>query len=140
MKTFKLIQNLSLLTLLSIVISCTSQEEKDMNLRQEIESLTKTNKIITARLDSLNNSNFAPFKQYEKIVLNEIKSNPDSTINNYHRLIKKHPNSFWSHEAKRRIENIQERKKFWSSQDGWKLDNIPKKPTNGERTISCPGC
>lgn len=140
MKTFKLIKKLAFFTLLIIIISCNNQEEKDVNFRQEIESLTKANKILTTKLDSIINDYVTPFKQYEIIVLNEIKVNPDSTINNYNHLIKKYPNSFWSHEAKRRLENIQERKKFWNSQDGWKLNTIPKKPINGERTISCPGC
>ena len=35
---------------------------------------------------------------------------------------------------------LKKRKKYWTKKNGWKLNDIPKKPLNDEQSISCPGC
>ena len=95
-------------------------------------------------MNSVNAEFIKPFKIYEKIVLSELENSPNQIISDYEFLIKNYPNSFWRHEAKKRIENVEKRKKYWSEKDGWKLPEKPKKPKSikriGPMVISCPGC
>ncbi|MBD3864583.1 hypothetical protein [Olleya marilimosa] len=131
---------LSILLFLSLFCVFTNCEKEDVFLSKELNELKNSNKKLNAELDSLKKLYINPFKQYENIVLDESKNNPDSIINEYEKLIKNHPNSFWKHESERRIKNIEKRKKYWTKKNGWKLNDIPKKPLNDEQSISCPGC
>jgi len=131
---------LSILLFLSLFCVLTNCEKEDDFLSKELNELKNSNKKLNAELDSLKKLYINPFKQYENIVLDESKNNPDSIINEYEKLIKNHPNSFWKHESERRIKNIEKRKKYWTKKNGWKLNDIPKKPLNDEQSISCPGC
>jgi len=118
-----------------VLTSCTDNQ----NLKNEIMQLKSDNALFKKKLDSLNNNYIIPFSSYQDVVMHELKSSPDSIINSYNKIIEKYPNSYWSHEAKRRIENIEKRKKSWSEENGWNLD-IPPKPNYNEGVISCPGC
>lgn len=133
---------LSFLVLL-IVTSCTNTNKLD-ELENRIAKIERHNKILVDSLNSVNTEFIKPFKIYEKIVLSELENSPNQIISDYEFLIKYYPNSFWKHEAKKRIENIEKRKKYWSQKDGWKLPEKPKKPEFIEiaepMVVSCPGC
>ncbi|EAQ41242.1 hypothetical protein [Polaribacter sp. MED152] len=126
-----------------IFTSC-NDSRKLKDLESRISNIENQNKILSDSLKSLNAEFLKPFKAYEKIVLFEFKNSPNEIISDYEYLIKDYPNSFWKHEAKKRIENIKKRKNYWTEKDGWKL---PKKPEKTElikiiepMVISCPGC
>jgi len=129
-----------------VLASCTDNQ----NLKNEITQLKSDNALFKKKLDSLNKDYVIPFRSYQDVIMNELKSNPDSIINSYNKIIDKYPNSYWSHEAKRRIENIEKRREYWTKEKGWnfsaknKMSPTFKKPTYEEvvmeRTISCPGC
>ena len=126
-----------------IVSSCT-HNEKLSELEKRIIIVESQNKILLDSLNSTKNKFIKPFKIYEQLVLSELKNSPNQIISDYKILINDYPNSFWKHEAKKRIENIERRKKYWSEKDGWKLPEKPKKPKLIEIiqpiSISCPGC
>ena len=108
----KLKNQLSILLFLSLFCVLTNCEKEDDFLSKELNELKNSNKKLNAELDSLKKLYINPFKQYENIVLDESKNNPDSIINEYEKLIKNHPNSFWKHESERRIKNIEKKKKI----------------------------
>lgn len=139
MKSFNTLTRTSII-ILFLFLSCKKENKEDDFLSKELNELLNSNKKLNAELDSLKKLYINPFKQYENIVLDERKNNPDSIINEYEKLIKNHPNSFWKHESERRIKNIEKIKKYWTKKNGWKLNDIPKKPLNDEQSISCPGC
>lgn len=122
-----------------IITSCTNKSN-DAQLNEKLNKLKDSHEKLIAEFDSINNYYVKPFRIYENIVLKEKESNPDSIIKRYKKLIKNYPNSFWKHESERRIENIKKRKKYWTEKNGWKFDDIPKKPNYDEQIISCPGC
>ncbi|MEM6517001.1 MAG: hypothetical protein AAF688_12515 [Bacteroidota bacterium] len=134
MKTFKII-------MLAFICSqsCTEQK-KESGLNEKLNKIISSNENLERRLDSINNNFVRPFETYERIVNQERENHPDSTITKYKSLIKKYPNSFWKHESEKRIKNIEKRKKYWTKENGWKLEDIPKKPNFDEQVISCPGC
>ncbi len=120
------------------LISC-NDSKKLKDLEKRIYNVENNNKILS---DSLNKF-VKPFKIYEKIVLSELTKSPNQIILEYESLIKNYPNSFWKHEAVKRIKNVEKRRKYWSEKNGWKL---PKKTPNIkvieiiEPVVSCPGC
>jgi len=127
----------------SLITSCNNNEKLE-GLEKRISNIENENKILNDSLESVMIEFIKPFKIYEKIVLSELKNSPSQIISDYEFLIKDYPNSFWKHEAKKRIENIEMRRKYWSEYGGWKLPKKEKKielieiiePT----VISCPGC
>ena len=121
-----------------IALGCT-KNNKELRLTEQLDELKDSNENLSKKLDSINNLYIIPFKLYESIVIREYESSPETSINRYHELINRYPNSFWKHESEKRIENIEKRKKYWTEKDGWRFDNIPKKPTYDEQVISCPG-
>jgi uncharacterized FlgJ-related protein len=129
--------------IISLFTSC-SNSNKMKDLENRITTIENQNKILMDSLKSVNAEFLKPFKIYRKIVLSELKKSPNQIISDYEFLIKNYPNSFWQHEAKKRMENIETRKKYWSVEEGWKLPKKIKKPELTEiieiTTISCPGC
>lgn len=115
---------------------------KDLELR--ITSLEKQHKTTLDSLNTLNTEFIKPFKTYEKIVLDEFKNSPTKTLSDYEDLIEDYPNSFWKHEAKKRMANIERREKHWTEKNGWKFPEKRKKSEASEiveiEAISCPGC
>ncbi len=121
-------------------ISCNDDRNLDL-IKTKIEEVEKQNNSLFDSLEKINNNYLTPFKIYEKIVLSEVNKSPEILIKEYKRLIKKYPNSFWMHEAKNRIKNIEKRKKYWSENNGWNLPLEKEEPFIIEtKTISCPGC
>ena len=118
--------------------SC-KQKSITPDIREQILSSNKKNEELNNKLDSIIRNYVVPFQEYEKVVMQEKDTNPDSLINMYLKIINKYPNSFWKHESERRIKNIKKRKSYWTKDRGWQLD-IPKKPSEDESIISCPGC
>ena len=137
-------KNCILLFLILLIVTSCNKAEKLNEIENRITNIENQNKILVDSLNSLNSEFIKPFKVYEKIVLSELKNSPNQIISDYEFLIKDFPNSFWKHEAKKRIKNIEDRKKYWSEKDGWKLPEKQKKPELTElieiTTISCPGC
>lgn len=137
-------KNIFVIILTFILFTSCNDNEKLKDLENRISNIENQNKILSDSLESVNIKLIRPFKVYEKIVLSELKNSPSQIISDYKFLIKDYPNSFWKHEAKKRIENIEMRKKYWSQYEGWKLPEKPKKPQSTETleviSISCPGC
>jgi outer membrane protein assembly factor BamD (BamD/ComL family) len=130
------------ITILSILalISCNDDKKLDL-IKTKIEEVEKQNNSLFDSLEIINNTYLTPFKIYEKIVLSEVNKSPEILIKEYKRLIKRYPNSFWMHEAKNRIKNIEKRKKYWSENKGWNLPSKKEEPFIIEtKNISCPGC
>ncbi len=133
-------KNIKILFILSILIfSGCAENQNNQDLKNDLVQLKTDNAMLKKNIDSLNKEFILPFKLYQENVMSELKSHPDSIINSYKNIIAKYPKSYWSHEAKRRIENIKTKRIFWSKEKGWDL-NIPKKPDFDESKISCPGC
>ena len=138
-------KNIFVLIISILLFTSCNDSEKLKNLENRIYNVENQNKILLDSLNSVNIDFIKPFKIYEKIILSELKKSPNQIISDYEFLINDYPNSFWKHEAKKRIENIEKRKKYWSEKNGWEL---PKKPEESELTeiieqpivISCPGC
>ena len=120
-----------------IVLGC---KNNNTQLREQLNELKYSQENLVKELDSIRDFHITPFKIYESIILEEKESNPDSLINRYNIFINKYPHSFWRHEAERRIKNIVNRKKYWTEENGWEFDDIPKKPKFDQHVISCPGC
>lgn len=120
------------------LISCQEEKNKLNKITIEIEQLNVANKKLRQRINSISNDFIEPFQMFENTVLNESKRSPDTIISKYKSIINKFPNSFWSHEAKSRIKNVQKRRKLWSKSKGWELLNVI--PMKDMETISCPGC
>ncbi|RPD99140.1 hypothetical protein EGM88_03885 [Aureibaculum marinum] len=129
--------------ILLIITSCTKTEKLN-KLENRITKIENQNKILVDSLNYVNAEFIKPFKIYEKIVLSELENSPNKIISDYEFLIKNYPNSFWKHEAKKRIENIKERRKYWSKKDGWKLPSNVKISELNEiirpPVVYCPGC
>jgi predicted methyltransferase len=137
-------KNMILSFLFLLIVSSCTNTEKLTELENRIAKIENQNKVLVDSLNSVNAEFIKPFKIYEKIVLSELENSPNQIISDYEFLIKDYPNSFWRHEAKKRIENVEKRKKYWSEKDGWKLPEKPKKTELIEiiepMVISCPGC
>jgi outer membrane protein assembly factor BamD (BamD/ComL family) len=131
---------ITMLLTLFLITSCKDDKIKDLENR--ISNIENQNKILNDSLDFVYAEFIEPFKMYEKIVLTEMENSPKQIITDYKNLIKHYPNSFWKHEAKKRIQNIEARKKYWSEEEGWKLPEKTKKPELiiEPMVISCPGC
>lgn len=132
-----------ILIMLLLVTSCNNTDPLS-GLEARMTTLENQNKILLDSLNTVNTYFINPFKMYEQIVLSELENSPDQIISDYELLIHDYPNSFWKHEAKKRIEKIERRKKYWSEKEGWKL---PEKPAKIElidliepMVITCPGC
>lgn len=108
------------------------------DLNQKLEKIIESNGNITKRLDTIQKTFITPYNLFEDAVLNENKRSPDSIITVYKRIIKMFPNSYWSHEAKKRIQNVEKRRELWSEEKGWELLKVI--PSKDMETISCPGC
>ncbi|SFW26286.1 hypothetical protein [Cellulophaga fucicola] len=145
-------KNISILILIfSIATSC-NDDSKMKDLENRILNIENKNKILSDSLHNVTTKFVTPFQLYEKIVLSELKTPPNKIIANYEALIKNYPDSFWQHEAKKRVENIKNRKEYWSEKDGWKLPSkktpkikipkviIPPPLYEPDPTINCPGC
>lgn len=119
-------------------ISCKNNNSEMDKLNQKLNKVLITNNELIKHINSIDSEFMDPYLIYEEAVLNEYKRNPDSIISIYQNIIKKFPNSFWSHEAKKRIKNVEKRRTLWSKEKGWELLNV--KPFKDIKTISCPGC
>ncbi|MFD0990884.1 hypothetical protein ACFQ1R_12315 [Mariniflexile jejuense] len=137
-------KNIFVIIISILLFTSCNDSEKLKDLENRISNIENQNKILLDSLNSVNIEFIKPFKIYEKIILSELKNSPNQIISDYEFLIKDYPNSFWKHEAKKRIENIEKRKKYWSEKNGWELPKKPKKPELIEiiepMVISCPGC
>jgi len=131
----------SILLVLVLFFSCAKNNQED-SLKKELKTLEKNHLEVVNELNDIQENYLEPFRMYQENVLNELKTSPETSISNYTKLIEKYPNSFWSHESERRMENIKNRKHLWTKESGWNLNNkddIPK-PKYAIKTISCPGC
>lgn len=125
-----------------IFSSCSNNSELSV-LETRITAIEKENKTLKDSLNSINSDLIKPYQAYEKILLSELETSPDKIIADYELLIKTYPNSYWKHEAKKRIENVKDRRKYWSEKNGWQLPAKPKKEAPeifAPQVISCPGC
>jgi hypothetical protein len=118
--------------------SCQQNKNDLKNLKNELKVTGENYEKLELEIDEIKNNYLKPFEMFEKSVLEEKNKRPDSSIREYKKIIEMFPNSYWSHESKRRIENINNRKHLWSEEEGWNLLNI--KPTKDIETILCPGC
>lgn len=126
------------------LISCGS-ESKFEELEERVVYLEKQNKSLSDTLNIIYKQYLKPFRNYEKIVLSELRNPPNYLISGYEELIDEYPNSFWQHEARKRIINIESRKKFWFGSSGWQFpkdSNIVEFDyiENNQPEITCPGC
>lgn len=138
MKMEKLIAILFLITILN---SCSNKNRQEIQkLKTNINQLKESSSELEKRLDSIETNFIQPFKSYQKIVMNESQISPDSIISKYNALINKYPNSFWSHEAKKRQENVDKNREYWEN-GHWKFSKKGKKAIiTVPGIISCPGC
>lgn len=131
---------LFVLIIILLVSSCAqNSKEQFIELETEIREVKDSNERLKNRLDSIDNNFLHPFYSFQKTLLMESDISPDSIISRYNQLIKEYPNTFWSHEAEKRKNKVDERKKYWENGE-W---NLPKNA--GEikipiHAISCPGC
>lgn len=138
--------------ILFVILICfgCSNDEKYESLKKEILLLKESNSKLEKNIESANVEYVLPFKVFEEIIMNEFDRSPDSSINAYKDLMARYPNSYWNHEAKARIENIEKRREYWTKEKGWDFNTkkekspVIKKPELKEvvmeRSISCPGC
>ena len=127
----------------ALVFTSCNDSQKLKNLELRVSNIENQNRLLSDSLQSVNTEFIEPFKIYEKIILSEFKNAPNQIISDYEFLIKHYPNSFWIHEAKKRIENVKKRKKYWSKKAGWVFPKKPVIPVNifeSSPIISCPGC
>ena len=128
-----------ILTIIVFSIICCQNNNPEIEiLKQKLDKIIITNNELIERIKSIDSTFVAPYSIYEEAVLNENKRSPDSIISIYQNIIKKFPNSFWSHEAQNRINNVEKRRKLWSKKKGWELLKV--KPIKDIEAISCPGC
>ena len=138
-----------LLLLMLIFLGC-QNDEKYEALKKDILTLKESNSKLEKKLEATQIEYVLPFKIFEEIVMNEFARSPDSTVNAYKDLMVRYPKSYWNHEAKARIENIEKRRQYWTKEKGWNFNTLKKtsptikkpnlKEVIMERTISCPGC
>ncbi len=137
-------KNIFVIIISILLFTSCNDSEKLKDLENRISNIENQNKILLDSLNSVNIEFIKPFKIYEKIILSELKKSPNQIISDYEFLINDYPNSFWKHEAKKRIENIEKRKKYWSEKNGWELPKKTEEPelieTIEPMVISCPGC
>jgi len=131
-------KNMILLVILSIIFTNCQETSENNDLKKKLDDLTNNDKYLSTRLDSIEKIYVKPYKIFEEAVINESGRKPDSIIFYYMKIIKAYPNSYWSHEAKRRIQNVEKRRKLWSEENGWELLKVT--PVKDIETISCPGC
>ncbi|WP_440121497.1 hypothetical protein [Tenacibaculum sp. Ill] len=130
-------KKITLLLSLAFLFSC-----KNTELETRLGQLEKENLELKSKLDSVNTF-IHPFKDLEKIILNEVNNSPDSIISKYNHFIKRFPDSYWSIEAKKRVYRIDARRSFWTPEKGW---DFPKLYDTGgaifikipPHVISCP--
>lgn len=118
--------------------SCQYNQNDLSNLKTQLKITEENYETLELEIEDLKSNYLKPFQMFEKSVLEEKNKNPDSIISIYKEIIEMFPDSYWSHESKRRIENINNRKHLWSEKGGWDLLKI--KPTKDIETIVCPGC
>lgn len=128
--------------LTATLFSCSNKDEQEIEkLRVDMTLLSNSNTALQNELDSIRTFYIEPFKSYQEIVLKESQMNPDSIIREYETLINEYPNSFWSHEAKKRKENVKENRMYWK--DGkWDFSKQKRQEILIEvpSVIFCPGC
>ncbi len=126
-----------------IFVSC-KRDEKLEDFENRISNIENKNEILSDSIHLLKAQFIEPFKLYEELVLFELKRSPSQSIRDYEFLMREYSGSFWAHEAKKRIENIKTRSKYWSEEKGWKLPKRVKDFETNEiietTIISCPGC
>jgi hypothetical protein len=105
-------------------------------MEQRIATLEKNQQELRDSLQQIQQDFIIPLEAYQDLVLREPLTHPDTLISGYKMIMEKYPNSFWSHEAKKRMKNIEERRKYWDDEHGWNFDVIFTPP----EVISCPGC
>lgn len=116
--------------------SCASGNEPAVEKR--LAALEKKQQELQDSLAQIRLDYVEPLERYQDLVMKESQTHPDTLINGYTRLMKDYPNSFWSHEAKKRVKNIEDRRDlYWNDKTGWNLDVIY---VPVDATISCPGC
>lgn len=129
------IYSLLILTIAILFLFLRAQGKKSDYLEKKIENLDKHLRSLEANFE-------VPFKDFQHILSNELMNPPSTSIEAYEELIKLYKNTYWAHEAKKRIQNIKNRSIYWSKEKGWdlpKIDSVTKK--NPEpHIISCPGC
>lgn len=122
-----------------LLLNGCQKEDKDIDaIKNQLNKVEKNYQVLRAEIDLINRAYVDPYKIFEKVVRQELEKSPDTIILLYKKIIEKYPNSYWSHESKRRIDNILKRRHLWSEKDGWKLLNI--KPSANIEPITCPGC
>ncbi len=126
-----------------ILWSCTGKEKPDNSelnrIQIQLDQLKAENNQISRKLDSVTTNYINPFYAYQRILLREPDTNPDTILRNYDMLIKKYPDTFWAHEAKKRQANVKERIRFWNGKN-WAFPKLNRPPERLRTTISCPGC
>lgn len=100
-----------------ITFSCEKKSNQNTNeviANDEVSKLKKEKESISLELKK--------YKIIEDNFRNEFIISPDSSNSIYNKIIIDYPNSFIKDFAVSRIKKIQENKKFWSKEDGWKID------------------
>jgi|GEM_PF-2837096 len=120
-----------------------SSAEEIAELKAEIRQLKTTSSRQLKLLESIDTKFLRPFSAYERIVMEERSTHPDTLIRQYEAFMLKYPESFWNHEAKNRKANIVSRRSLWKN-GHWDLSPKQATPEKTEtlapRTISCPEC
>lgn len=130
-------KNIIRILVLLTIVSCSNHKHEEIKLlRAEFKKLRNDNDSLSNNLDSIKINFIQPFEQYQQVLRTEREMSPDSIIHQYEKLINTFPNSLWAHEAKKRINNINERRRLWYDGE-WHLEKDIRIELG---VISCPGC
>lgn len=116
-------------------------EERLKTLEEKDSLLGKENKILKEELKSLNDSITTPFLTFQRIVKAEYNTSPYLIMQKYEDFIGSYHDTYWAHEAKKRLKNIKSRLKYYDSYKGWMLPkDINDEVIKEDKYIICPGC
>lgn len=132
-------KSLFVLIIAASSLSLMSCEDKRINeISEKVQRLEKENSELKSRVDSLSKLS-VPFMLFQAAVMSEMQKSPQESIEAYE-VILEYTDSFWAHEAKTRIKNIEERSKYWSKEKGWQLPSGEEEIVPELGVVSCPGC
>jgi hypothetical protein len=107
----------------------------------ETERLRTENQDLKSELLILKDSLLKPFMEFERLVRSEYSTSPYLLMEKYEEFIGTYADSYWAHEAKKRLKNIRSRLKYYDAYKGWQLPQDLKDETLfKDSVISCPGC
>lgn len=134
-----------LIPIILLALITLSGNQKFWELENRISVVETQNKILSDSVLYIQSNFIKPMKVYERIVFEEITRSPEETISEYRRLINMYPNTMWEDEAKKRIERVQVKVRYWENLEGWNLPMEKYKPRSIETidnasTIICYDC